>query len=388
MPMKLSGVRVVDLSLFLPGPHLTGIMADHGAEVIKVEPYPHGEPARHAPYVQAGHTVWFRNIARGKKSLRLNLKDPRGKEILFKLCEKADVFVESFRPGVMKRLGIDYAAIAARAPQIIYCSISAFGQTGKYSTKPAHDPAIQAMAGVASVTRGRDGYPAMPGVAAADMTGSLMALSGVLMALVSQRATGKGDYLDIAMMDSLMACMPHVLGPVFLENRAPVPHHERSWGGGAFNNPYETKDGQFIMMGGLEVHFAKNVLTKAGRPDLVTLCEQPSGPVQDPVKEFLSRFFKTKTLVEWETWFADVDAGWAPIRDLHQAFFDPATAERGMLLRDTDGIPHVGVPIKFANDPGRPDFHVPKLGEHANEVLRGLGYTQAEIDVLLTEHVL
>ena len=185
-----------------------------------------------------------------------------------------------------------------------------------------------------------------------------------------------------------MACMPHVLGPVFLENRAPVPHHERSWGGGAFNNPYETKDGQFIMMGGLEVHFAKNVLTKAGRPDLVTLCEQPSGPVQDPVKEFLSRFFKTKTLVEWETWFADVDAGWAPIRDLHQAYFDPATAERGMLLRDTDGIPHVGVPIKFANDPGRPDSHVPKLGEHANEILSGLGYAQAEIDLLLKENVL
>ncbi|MSQ20511.1 MAG: CoA transferase [Betaproteobacteria bacterium] len=386
--MKLSGVRVVDLSLFLPGPHLTGIMADHGADVIKVEPYPHGEPARHAPYVQAGHTVWFRNIARGKQSIRLNLKDPRGKEILFKLCERADVFVESFRPGVMKRLGIDYAVIAARAPQIIYCSISAFGQTGQYSTKPAHDPAIQAMAGVASVTRGRDGYPAMPGVAAADMTGSLMALSGVLMALVSQRATGKGDYLDIAMMDSLMACMPHVLGPVFLENRAPIPQHERSWGGGAFNNPYETKDGQFLMMGGLEVHFAKNVLTKAGRPDLVALCEQPSGPVQDPVKAFLCGFFKTKALAEWEAWFADVDAGWAPIRDLHQAFFDPATAVRGMLLRDSEGVPHVGVPIKFSNDPARPNFHVPKLGEHAQEILRRIGYTDTEIDLLEKENVL
>ena len=386
--MKLSGVRVVDLSLFLPGPHLTGIMADHGAEVIKVEPYPLGEPARQAPYQQAGHSVWFRNIARGKKSLRLNLKDPRGKEILLKLCEKADVFVESFRPGVMDRLGIGYRTIEARAPQIIYCSISAFGQTGKYSTKPAHDPAIQALAGVISVNLGRDGFPAMPGIAAADMTGSLTALAGVLMALVSQRATGKGDYLDVAMMDSLMACVPHMLGPVFLEHRAPVPTHERSWGGGAFNNPYETKDGRFLMMGGMELHFAKNVLTKAGRPDLVPLCEQPTGPAQEPVKAFLREFFKTKTLTEWEAWFEGVDAGWAPIRDLHQAFFDPATSERGMLLRDDDNIPHVGVPIKFAREPAVPNFHVPALGEHARQILSELGYAPAEIEVLSKENVL
>jgi len=386
--MKLKGVRVIDLSLFLPGPHLTGIMADHGAEVIKVEPYPLGEPARRAPYQQAGHSVWFRNIARGKRSIRLNLKDPRGKDILLKLCDKADVFVESFRPGVMDRLGIGYRAIEARAPQIIYCSISAFGQTGKYSTKPAHDPAIQALAGVMSVSLGRDDFPAMPGIAAADMTGSLTALAGVLMALVSQRATGKGDYLDVAMMDSLMACMPHMLGPVFLENRPPVPKHERSWGGAAFNHPYATKDGRYLMLGGVEVHFAKNVLTKAGRPDLTPLCEQPPGPAQDPVRAFLRQFFETKTLAEWEAWFADVDAGWAPIRDLQQAFFDPATAERGMLLRDEKGIPHVGVPIKFAHEPGRPNFHVPALGEHAREILLGLGYTQAEIEVLLKENVL
>ena len=386
--MKLTGVRVVDLSLFLPGPHLTGVMADHGAEVIKVEPYPLGEPARQAPYQQAGHSVWFRNIARGKKSIRLNLKDPRGKEILFKLCEKADVFVESFRPGVMDRLGIGYRSIEARAPQIIYCSISAFGQTGKYSVKPAHDPAIQAMAGVMSVSLGRDGFPAMPGIAAADMTGALTALAGVLMALVSQRATGKGDFLDVAMMDSLMASVPHMLGPVFLENRPPVPQHERSWGGGAFNNPYETKDGRFLMLGGMELHFARNVLTKAGRPDLVSLCEQPTGPAQEPVKAFLREFFKSMTLAECDAWFSGVDAGWAPIRDLQQAFFDPATAERGMLLRDEDGIPHVGMPIKFTHEPGRPNFHVPALGEHAKEILSGLGYAQAEIDALLKEDVL
>jgi crotonobetainyl-CoA:carnitine CoA-transferase CaiB-like acyl-CoA transferase len=386
--MKLEGIRVLDLSLFLPGPHLTMMMADHGAEVIKIEPYPHGEPARHAPYKKAGHSVWFRNTNRGKKSVRLNLKDPRGKEILLKLAEKADVFVESFRPGVLDRLGVGYAAVAARAPQIIYCSISAFGQTGRYSKKPAHDHAIQAMAGVSSVSLGRDGFPAMPGVAAGDMAGSLMALNGILMALIKQRSTGKGDYIDLAMHDALLAWTPHVLGPVFAEQRDPIPQQERSWGGAAFNNAYETKDGRFIMLGGVEPHFAENLLGKAGRPDLAKLCHQPAGPAQDPAKAFLRELFKTKTLAEWHAWLADIDVAWAPVRSFTEAIFDPATSERGMLLRDEQGLEHLGVPIKFTNEPAQPDLRCPALGEHANEVLQSIGYSASEVETLKRENVL
>jgi len=212
--MKLEGVKVIDLSMFLPGPHLTMMMADHGAEVIRIEAPGGGEPARHAPYRAGGHSVWFRNTHRGKQSLRLNLKDERGREILLRLAETADVLVEGFRPGVMQRLGLGYDTLAARAPRIIYCSISAFGQTGRYHAKPAHDPAVQAMAGLASVNLGRDGRPVLAGVSAADMAGSLMALAGILMALVRQRETGKGDFLDIAMNDALMAWTPHQLGAV------------------------------------------------------------------------------------------------------------------------------------------------------------------------------
>lgn len=386
--MKLEGVRVLDLSLFLPGPHLTMMMADHGAEVIKVEPYPNGEPARHAPYKKAGHSVWFRNTNRGKKSLRLNLKDTRGKEILLKLAAKADVFVESFRPGVLDRLGVGYQAVSVHAPQIIYCSISAFGQTGRYVKKPAHDHAIQAMSGVSSVSLGRDGHPAMPGVAAGDMAGSLMALSGILMALIKQRSTGKGDYIDLSMLDSLMAWTPHVLGPVFAEHRDPVPQHERSWGGAAFNNAYATKDGRFLMLGGVEPHFAENLLGKAGRADLAKLCHHPAGPLQDPVKVFLTGFFKTKTLAQWHEWLADIDVAWAPVRTFTEALFDPATAERGMLLRDDQGVEHLGVPIKFSHEPARPDLRCPELGEHAGEILQQIGYSAGEIETLKRENVL
>ena len=228
--MKLAGVKVIELSLFLPGPHLTMMMADHGADVIKVEPYDGGEPNRHIGPREDGETVYFRNTHRGKRSLRLNLKHPEGREILMRLAERADVLVESFRPGVVDRLGVGYAQVSARAPQLVYCSISAFGQNGGYRDRPAHDLAVEALAGVVSVNLDQDDRPAMPAIPASDMGASLMALSGILMALLKQRATGQGDYLDIAMHDSLLAWTANVLGPVFAEGRAPVAKEERHLG--------------------------------------------------------------------------------------------------------------------------------------------------------------
>jgi crotonobetainyl-CoA:carnitine CoA-transferase CaiB-like acyl-CoA transferase len=386
--MKLDGVRVLDLSLFLPGPHLTMMMADHGAEVIKVEPYDGGEPVRHLGLRKAGHSVWFRNTHRGKKSLRLNLKHPDGKEILLRLAEKSDVLVEGFRPGVMDRLGVGYAHVAPRAPQLVYCSISAFGQTGRYRDKPAHDMAVEALAGVLGLNLGGDGRPANPGIPAGDMGASLIALAGILMALLKQRQTGRGDYLDVSLYDSLLAWTPNVQGPVFAEHRAHVVKHERNWGGAAFYNIYETKDGRFIALGGVEHKFAENFLNKAGRPDLIPLCHQPPGPAQDPVKDYLRELFKSRTLAAWTDWFEGVDVCWAPVRTLHEAMFDPATAERGMLLVDGEGVEHLGVPIRFAREPASPDFRVPEFGEHSEAIARSAGYGDAEIARLRAEHVI
>ena len=385
--MKLEGVKVLELALFLPGPHLAMMMADHGADVIKIEPYPDGEPARAHGLRKAGMSVWFRNTHRGKRSLRLNLKDPRGREVFMRLAESADVIVESFRPGVVERLGVGYAEVAKRAPQAIYCSISAFGQTGAYRDKPAHDLAMEAMAGLISVTLGQDNQPAMPGIPAADMAGSLMALSGILMALLRQRQTGRGDYLDISMHDSLLAWTPNVMGPIFAENRAAIPKHERTWGGAAFYNIYATREGAHIVLGGVEHKFAENFLNKAGRADLIPLCHQPPGPVQDPVKSFIREFFGARTLAESLEWLSTIDVCYAPVRTLKEGVFDPNTAARGMLLRDDQGLEHLGVPIKFSDEPARPVLRAPELGEHSTEILAGLGYSSADIERYANEGV-
>ena len=385
--MKLDGVKVVELSQFLPGPHLTMMMADHGAEVIKIEPHG-GEPARELGLAQGGQTVWYRNTHRGKQSVKLNLKDPRGRDALLKICETADVFVESFRTGVADRLGAGYAAVAARAPQIIYASLSAFGQTGAYRNKPAHDIAMQAMSGVLNFNRGADGGPANPMIPAADLAGSLMALSGILMALVKQRQSGKGDYLDISMHDCLLAWTPNVQGPVLAEQRDHIVQHERNWGGAAFYNIYPTRDARHMVLGGVEHKFCENFLNQAGRADLIPLIHQPPGPVQEPVKAFLREWFGARTQAEALAWLADLDVCYAPLRSLKESMQDPNTTARGMLLHDADGNAHLGVPIKFAREPAQPVLRAPDLGEHSRSVLGRAGFSAAEIDELARANVI
>ncbi len=378
MSRKLDGVRVLDLSQFLPGPFLTMMMADHGADVTKIEGRHEGEPNRHIGRERDGVSVWFVNTHRGKKSLTLDLKTPEAREIFMRLADRADVIVESFRPGVVDRLGVGYAAVRERAPHIVYASISAFGQSGPYRERPAHDLAVEAMAGILSVGVGADDRPAIPGVAAADMLTSLMTLNGILMALLRRRETGIGDYVDVSMMDSLLACMPNNVGPVFADKRAPVPKHERSWGGNAMYRLYETKDDLWIALGGSELKFATNLLTALGRPDLVELCTLPPGPGQDPVKRFLEGVFRSKTRAEWVEWFRDKDVGFAPVQDLREAYDDPQARHREMVLLDHRGWQHIGVAIKFAREPGRASFAYPAHGEHVDEILGELGYADDE----------
>jgi crotonobetainyl-CoA:carnitine CoA-transferase CaiB-like acyl-CoA transferase len=378
--VKLEGIRVIDLSLFLPGPLMTQFMADHGAEVIKVESLHEGEPNREIGDKRDGVSVYFSNTHRGKKSLALNLKDPAGVEILLKLAEKSDVMVEAFRPGVVDRLGIGYKSVAARAPGIIYASISAFGQSGPYSSLATHDLGTEAMAGVLSLNRGQDGKPAIPGIANADMLASMMCLSGVLMALYRRNETGKGDYLDMAMADSLVACMPNNLGRAMAQRRQPDLSEERSLGGNAMYNIYDTRDGDFVVLGASEIKFATNLLTALGRTDLIELCKLPPGRGQDPVREFLRATFRTKTKAEWIDWFKGRDIAFAPVKTLPEMLEDPHFKTRGMVLKDERGWDHIGVPIQFTNEPGRANFRSPAHGEHSSEILRELGYPDVEIE--------
>ena len=380
--MKLAGLRVIDLSLFLPGPQASLLMADHGASVIKVEPPGEGEPNRHIGATIGGHSVFFRNTHRGKQSLCLNLKHAEAREALLRLAETADVFIEAFRPGVVDRLGVGYAAVSARNPRIVYCSISAFGQDGPYRDIPAHDLATEAYAGLVSLNLGNDGEPTMPHVPVADMAASLLAFGGIMMALLRREQSGRGDFIDISMHDCALSWTPNITGQVFAHDRAPVPKHERSLGGGAFYNIYRTRDGRHIVLGAQELKFARALLGEFGRPDLVALAERGPGPHQQPLIDFLRERFATRSRDEWVEWFAGRDIGFAPVKDLREAFDDPQAEARGMRLRDADGLEHIGLPVKFRDEPGTPRFTLPAIGEHNRLILRTLGYDDAAIDAM------
>jgi crotonobetainyl-CoA:carnitine CoA-transferase CaiB-like acyl-CoA transferase len=357
--MKLEGLRVIDLSLFLPGPYLTLQLADHGAEVIKVEPPGEGEPTRHLGLSDGPSTVYFRSMNRGKKSVVMDLKNLEEREALLRLCENADVFVESFRPGVVDRLGVGYAQVSARNPRIVYCSISAFGQDGPYRDRPAHDLAVEALSGVISLTLGQDGKPTIPALPLADLLCSLQGLAGILMALLRRERTGKGDYLDVTMHDAMLAGMPNILGPTLAENRQPVARHERTTGGSAFYRLYETSDGRHLALGGQEMKFVRNLLGALGRPELAPLCEKP-GPHQQPVMDFLEKRFKEKTLAENLAFLAPLDVCYAPVNTLPEGL----EAAAGKLLKDELGRRHLAPPIRFRDEPARPSLREPRLGEH------------------------
>jgi crotonobetainyl-CoA:carnitine CoA-transferase CaiB-like acyl-CoA transferase len=379
--MKLEGIKVLDLSMFLPGPHLTMMMADHGAEVVKIEP-PQGEPVREVGLRQNGHSVWFRNTHRNKRCITLNLKTPEAREVFMALAREADVVVEAFRPGVVERLGIGFEAVKAVNPRIVYCSISAFGQTGPLAHKPAHDLSVQAEAGLVSVNLGPDGQPAMPGVPSADMAASLMALSGILMALLRRQQTGQGDYLDIAMYDSLLAWTPNVMGPPFAEHRAAIVKDERSWGGSAFYGIFATADGRHITLGGGEHRFVESLLHALQRPDLIPVALQPPGPAHEPVRAFLREAFAQHSLADWCEFLAPLDLAWAPVLDLHEAIHSEHAAARGMRVEQPDGQPHLGLPIKFSAEPGMLDGRLDSQGASTDAVLLSVGYTAHAISAL------
>jgi crotonobetainyl-CoA:carnitine CoA-transferase CaiB-like acyl-CoA transferase len=380
--MKLEGLRVLDLSLFLPGPLLTQMMADHGAEVIKLEPIGAGEPNREIGPKRDGMTVYFANTHRNKKSIQLNLKTEEGQKAALELAATCDVMIEAFRPGVVSRLGVGYDAVRAVNPGIVYCSMSAWGQDGPYAQRPAHDLACEAIAGILSINQGADSKPAIPGIAGADMLSSMMALSAVLMALYRRTITCAGDYIDVSMADSLIASVPNNMGSVFADKKPPVLSNERALGGYAMYQIYETRDGRHIALGGSEIHFAEAILNKLGRPDLLELCKSLPGREQDPVKNFLTQKFKENDQSYWVEQFEGVNAAFAPVKNLREAADDIQIRHREMIVEDLNGLEHIGIPMKFSEEPGELKFNYASAGQHTREILSQLGYSRSDQDAM------
>jgi crotonobetainyl-CoA:carnitine CoA-transferase CaiB-like acyl-CoA transferase len=366
--MKLDGLRVIDLTSFLPGPYLTTMMADHGADVIKVEA-PGGDHGRHIGPRDGDVSVFFRNVNRGKRSIVIDLKQPSDREDLLRLCETADVFVESFRPGVAGRLGVGYDKVKARNPAIVYCSISAFGQEGPYRDRPAHDLAVEAMSGALSITLGNDGAPAIPGIPAADIISGLQGLSAVLMALLRRTQTGHGDYVDISMHDATVSACVNVLGPAIADNRQQVAKHERTTGGSAFYRIYRTGDGRHLALAGQEEKFVRTLLAALDRNDLVEPCLKGPGPHQAIVIAYFEDLFSRKPLAEWVEWLSGLDVCFGPVLTFPEALADPHLQARGMVLTDLPGRRHIGSPIRFLNEPAQPRLQAPALGRDSEAVI-------------------
>lgn len=386
--MKLEGLTVVDLSLFLPGPAATQIMADHGARIIKVENPRAPEPTRSAdafPWQQGGETVMFRNTQRGKQSIALDLKTEAGKRALLALAKTADVVVEAFRPGVAARLGIDYATLSADNPGLVYCSISAFGQTGPWCDRPAHDTATVAAAGILDVTRSPEGTagPAIIGVPIADMLASNLALSGILMALLRRQTTGQGDFVDISMFESVLAASPNIMGPVFGGDQAPERLKERTHGGNAMLNVYETADAQYLALGGGEHKFVTALFEGLNRPDFIEAVTGPAGEGHWEAIAFLRDTFRTRSRLEWESWFEGRDICWSPVVSLKEAWNAEHVWQRGMRFQDEQGNDHIGTAVHFLQEPAQINTHLPPVGAETAQILAELDLTDADREVIL-----
>lgn len=371
--MKLDGVRVLDLTRFLPGPWVGLALADHGAEVIKVES-PEGEPSRRIGPAIEGFTAYFRNTQRGKKSLVLDLKQPEGRDIFLALAREADVVLESFRPGVADRLGIGYDTLKALNPRLVYCALTAFGQTGAYAQRPTHDAGAQALMGMMSLSHPK---PVLPTLPTCDIALGSIGLAAVAMALYGREKSGRGDFIDLAMTDALLSWAPHELGTPLAHGRAPDVASDRLHGGSALYNVYETKDGGHVVLAGAERHFAENLMNALGRPDLVEACTQPPGEAQEPARRFLREVFLTRTRDEWDAFLAQAGVCYGPVLDLKEAWDLPYLRERRMVVLGDDGVEFVGTPIKYREEPGQPSCAPPGLGEHSEEILARLGYDAA-----------
>ena len=392
----LAGLRVLDLTRLLPGPVATMHLADLGAEVVKIEDTGAGDYARAmGPGESAaggrGDSLFFRLVNRNKKSLRLDLKQMAGVDVFLRLARDADVIFESFRPGVVDKLGIGYAAVRAINPRIVYCAITGYGQTGPWADRAGHDINYLATAGLLDQIGSHDGKhsgtPAIPNLQVGDLLGgALTPLLGVLAAVIGARVSGKGSHVDVAMTDAVLA---HTLFPLVttLVHGQPAPRGaDLLTGGVPCYGVYRTADDRYLAVGALEPKFWQALCAAIGRDDLVPF-GLATGSEGRRVKAELASVLAAKSLADWEPVFAAADCCVTPILRLDEAMRHPQIVAREMMV-EVGGVTQYAPPFKLSAWRWAAATPAPAAGADSDAVLQAAGYAESEIERLRNSGVI
>ncbi len=398
MASALNGIKILDLTGMGPSSFAAGMLADMGADVIKIGTPPGASDkgvGAGIDFIEGMDSSAFFDTPRNKRNIGINFKSEVGKKLFFQLVEKADVVLEAFRPGVMDRLEIGYDTASRKNPRIIYCAVSGYGQTGPYRDFPGHDANYAAMGGALGlIGYSADDPPVMAENIIADMTTAvLQAVVGILVAIIAREKTGRGQLVDIAMTDGtlfMLSCIPEI-GEYLMNGTVPQRGNTLFGGSQPCYAVYETKDGKYISLGTLEPHFWKRMCKTINRKDFIAKQYAPS-PVKEEVFQELQNIFKTRTRDEWFEVLVEADVPVGKVLDIHETFTDPHMQYREMLIE----VDHprwgkskqIGFPIKFSDTPWELRIPAAKLGDHTNEVLSKLGYSEEEIEKLKQERVI
>jgi len=375
----LQGITVIDLSRMLPGPYCSMILADHGARVIAIEDKRFEVD-----------DLYLSPVNRNKDHMTLDLKSKEGHDIFFKLIHNADVLMEGFRPGVTKRLGIDYETVKKVNPRIIYCSITGYGQDGPFRDIAGHDVNYLSFAGILDIIGEKDKTPCIPGIQIADLVGGGMnAAIGILLALVARDRTGKGQFIDISMTDGMVGLLPVPLH-IFQKNGI-VPQRSDSFLSHRYAcyNVYETADGRYISIGAVENRFWQNLCNVLGVPEYGPL--QYDDNHREEILDFVRSAFKKTTLEQWIEVLRDKDVCWGKVQDLTEVLNDPLFLARDMVgeVKDEKGKPvtMLGIPVKLSDTPGSIRSAAVGFGGSTRRILAELGYTKGQIEELIEKGV-
>jgi crotonobetainyl-CoA:carnitine CoA-transferase CaiB-like acyl-CoA transferase len=370
----LAGIRVLDLSRLLPGPYCTLLLADLGAEVVKIETPRIGDYARFLP-ADMGLAGMFAALNRNKKSVALNYRNPRGRDIFLRLAQEADVVLESFRPGAVKRWGIDYEAVREANPRVIYCSLSGYGQSGPYRDRAGHDPNYISVGGLLGINGAEAGPPLLPGVQIADLAGGMLAAIAILGAVVGRERTGEGAYLDVAMLDAVVSWVAPVAGAMFLSaGREPERGRTALSGELPCYHVYQTADGQFVTLAALEPDFWAAFCKVVERDDLL-----PRQLDHGAIRE-IDAIFRARPRADWLARFQGVDACLEPVNSLAEMWQHPQVRHRGLASESGGGGRRFESPFRYlAPEHTSP---APGLGEHTRQVLARAGLGEDELGEL------